>query len=283
MTPLGGAAHAATTAAQPGTAADRAQRATAADRAQRTTAARRGALPNLIVIGAMKCGTTALHDLLDRHPQVAMSEPKELNFFFGPDHAAPSWTAGNWPHGLDWYAGHFDPTSVVRGESSPGYTSPDHPGVAARIAGILPDARLVCLVRDPLVRAISQYDHHRAEGAERRPLRAALTDPHSQYVARGRYHALLEPFVAHFPREQLMVIAQEDLRADPTATVRRIVAFAGADPTLLPDLPSTPPGSHDDRLARLDPDLRRRLADAVRDDTQRLRALTGMALASWSV
>lgn len=162
-----------------------------------------GLLPNLIVIGAMKCGTTALHRYLDLHPDVAMSEPKELNFFIGPERLAegcepPAWLAGNWHRGLEWYARQFRP-APVRGEASPGYTSPSSPEAPERMARVLPGARLVYAVRDPVERAVSQYLHHRADGTERRPIEEALLDPSSQYVERGLYHARLEPYLKRFP------------------------------------------------------------------------------------
>ena len=81
------------------------------------------ALPTVVIIGAMKCGTTSLHRYLDLHPQAAMSRPKELNFFIGPVAAGSAdWARGNWHRGAAWYAAHFDPSAEVRGEASPGYT-----------------------------------------------------------------------------------------------------------------------------------------------------------------
>lgn len=73
------------------------------------------ALPNLVVIGAMKCGTSAVHRYLDGHPQIAMCGPKELNFFVGPEDAQ----AGNWYRGLDWYAAHFDASAPVAASLHP--------------------------------------------------------------------------------------------------------------------------------------------------------------------
>lgn len=198
-------------------------------------------LPNLVVIGAMKCGTTALHRLLDKHPQIAMSSPKELNFFFGPTDAphverppgmSPTradqlrWTRGNWHRGIEWYAQHFPP-AAVRGDSSPGYTSPDHPEVAARMAAALPAARLVYLVRDPIERALSQYRHHVAEGTERRPVGEALLDPRSQYIARGMYFERLRPFLEHYDRASITVVSQERLRARPGQTLRSLHRLLG--------------------------------------------------------
>src|ERR687894_2292944 len=78
----------------------------------------RHALPNLIVIGAQKCGTSVLHYYLSLHPEVSMSRPKELNFFI---------EERNWPRGLDWYKSQFDGDARVRGEASPNYTAyPQH-------------------------------------------------------------------------------------------------------------------------------------------------------------
>jgi hypothetical protein len=232
----------------------------------------------------MKCGTSALHRLLDRHPQVAMSRPKELNFFFGPARgpADGDWTPqGNWHRGEDWYARHFPADVPVRGESSPGYTSPDHPESAGRIAMLLPDARLVYLVRDPIVRAVSQYRHHRREGGEPRPLEEALLDPASQYLARSRYAERLDPFLTRFPREQIAVVATEDLRRAPGRTLARLFAFAGVDPGFGAHAVAEPAGAPDP--LDVDPRLRARLAAELRDDVARLRALVDAPFADWSL
>jgi hypothetical protein len=240
-----------------------------------------GALPTFVVIGAMKCGTTALHRMLGGHPGIAMSDPKELNFFLGgaqPADAGP-WEAGNWWRGLDWYAGHFPAHVPVRGESSPGYTSPDHPEVAARLADTLPAARLVYLVRDPIDRAVSQYEHHRRDGAESRPVMEAPLDPDSQYLARSRFHERLTPFLDHVPRERILVIAMEDLRHERDATLSRILSFLGAD--------ARRTGHAGQSVARrwTRPPLavRERFAAVVRDDVTRLRRFTGHRFARWSV
>jgi hypothetical protein len=249
-----------------------------------------GALPTVVIIGAMKCGTTALHGYLDRHPEIAMSGAKELNFFFGPDRppaVAPpygeprAWAAGNWHRGLRWYAAHFDPAMPVRGESSPGYTSPARPEVAARMAAHLPDAKLIYLVRDPVERALSQYRHHVAEGTERRSPAEALFDPDSQYLARSRYHERLAPFARHFCRTRIRVVALEDLVARRRRTLASLFGFLGVDGRYpwrgLPAPPATAAPADG-----TDP-LRRRLATALRDDADRLREFTGATYRSWSV
>src|SRR5205085_10467190 len=121
----------------------------APEQASLLRAGRRGAddrpvLPNLIVIGAAKCGTTSLHRYLDLHPEVAMSKTKQLHFFTEKE---------NWGRGLAWYESHFDTPAQVRGESTPAYSAwPVHRGVPERIARVVPDTRLIYLVRDPVER-----------------------------------------------------------------------------------------------------------------------------------
>ena len=94
-------------------------------------------LPNLIVIGAAKCGTTSLHEYLNEHPEISMSSEKELYFFVEEK---------NLGKGLAWYESQFDPSAPVRGESSPGYSAlPLYRGVPERMAETIPDAKLVVI------------------------------------------------------------------------------------------------------------------------------------------
>ena len=242
-------------------------------------------LPTAVVVGAMKCGTSALHTYLSTHPEISMSGLKEVNFFFGPAQspAGPPdtwWQHGQWHRGLDWYAAHFDARRPVRGESSPGYTDPSHPEVAARMAQVLPTARLVYLVREPVQRAVSQFQHHVRDGTERRPLAEALLDRRSQYVARSRYAERIMPFLDHFPHEQVLVVVQERLLADRRGELSRIFAHVGADPDFWhSDLRERVHvgDRHDD----VPEQVRRRFWDEVADDVTALRSLTGDDLAEW--
>jgi hypothetical protein len=276
----------------------------------------RGALPNLIVIGAMKCGTTSLHHYLDLHPQIQMSRPKELKFFIDEV---------NWPRGIDWYRRHFDPAAAVRGESSPQYAiHPRWQGVAERMHAVVPDAKLILLVRDPLERMLSHYMHARAFGDERREVSEALRDP--IYLDRSRYWMQLEVYLDHYRDEAILVASAESLRARRSETLRRVFGFLEVDEEfsspeferlwetsagkntkfrLLERAASLPLVRNSHRLPQgarwalerikystvggraerptLDEALREELLDGLRDDAARLRAFTGQEFPEWCV
>jgi hypothetical protein len=208
--------------------ADEAMCARARERytADRKSARRRrrkphAAMPNLIIIGGLKCGTTSIHHYLGLHPEIQMSKPKELNFFVAEL---------NWDLGLDWYASRFDDRFKVRGESSPHYTNlPRYEGVAERIRTHCPDARLIYMVRDPIKRILSHWMHATGAGYETRDMIEVLSDPDTQYVNRSRYWTQLQPYLEHFDRSQIEVITQEELQADRDGTMRKAFAYAGVD------------------------------------------------------
>jgi hypothetical protein len=185
------------------------------------TAETAGALPNLIVIGAQKCGTSGLHYYLGLHPEISTSSPKELNFFIAER---------NWPRGVDWYRAQFDSSAAVRVEASPNYTAyPQHKGVPERTAEVVPDARLLYIVRDPIERIAAHWVHNYSKGRHEGELEAILR-PQTSYIDRSRYAMQLERFLAVYPREQVLVLENEDLRAQRAKTLRTIFEFAGADP-----------------------------------------------------
>jgi hypothetical protein len=200
----------------------------------------RGALPNLVVIGTGRCGTTSLHHYLAQHPQIAMSRTKELRFFADvadldarPLHdplerAVVARSRGTWRRGLDWYRSQFDPRAPVRGESSPIYCHPWHRACVQRLAATLPDARLILCVRDPVERTLSAQRHRRAIGQDPRPADAALS-PDGLYASLSRYADHLEAYLRHFPAERILVVDQADLASRPRATLGEVFAFLGVD------------------------------------------------------
>jgi hypothetical protein len=179
-------------------------------------------LPNLVVIGAQKCGTSGLHYYLSLHPEIAMSTPKELNFFIAER---------NWGRGVDWYARHFDPDARVRGESSPNYTAyPHHAGVPERMHSLIPDARLIYLVRDPVERIAAHWVHNYAKRREKGDVAATIMHPNTTYVIRSQYYMQLRQFLNRFPAERILVLDQQDLRHRRAETLRKAFSFLGVDP-----------------------------------------------------
>jgi Sulfotransferase family len=183
-------------------------------------------LPTFFITGAPKCGTTSLHTYLDHHPQIAMSQKKETHFFVGPENIA--YPAKRIDRLAD-YEKLFDSTVEVRGEASPSYAEhPRHTGAPKRIKALIPDARFIYLVRDPIDRTISHYQHRVSMEGERRPLHEALSDlsdPYSPYICASLYASQLDRYLHHFPQERILVIDQADLLADRQATLREIFAF----------------------------------------------------------
>ena len=168
----------------------------------------------------MKCGTTSLHRYLDKHPDIAMSRDKELRFFHGKL---------KWKWGVDWYASQFASGTRIRGESSPGYTAKARlPGVPARMHSIVPDARLIYMVRDPIERVISHWIHSVSEGWEKRTFDVAAVE--ERYLNQSRYWSQISLYLEHYPRDRILVIEIHDLAENRAATLRRVYEFLDVDP-----------------------------------------------------
>lgn len=183
-------------------------------------------LPTFLVIGAMKCGTTSLYHYLAAHPQIFMSNLKEVDFFV---------EELSWRRGLEWYGRHFVPTRpehIAVGEASTSYTKhPRYRGVPSRIAQVLGSPRLVYVVRNPVDRIRSHYEHNVALGQERDSLPVAL-QRNSTYLDYSRYAMQVAQYMKLFPRDHLLVITAEDLRTKRAETLARVIRFVGADPTV---------------------------------------------------
>ena len=122
-------------------------------------------LPNLVIIGAMKCGTTSLHYYLDQHPDISMSAKKETNFF----------TPRGFDKGVEWYEQQFTGGTRICGEASPNYSYFDRfPGVPERMHSVIPEPRIIYMVRNPIRRILSQYVHECSAGRETKSLGDAV-------------------------------------------------------------------------------------------------------------
>lgn len=209
-------------------------------------------LPDFLIIGAQKSGTSSLFRYLGQHPQIRGSLPKEVHYFDGGfAGGTDTYTLGE-----DWYRTHFPlrrsmKPGQVAFEASPLYML--HPLAAGRIAALLPEVKLVAVLRNPTDRALSHYFHnvrnnalrHHAEGltpmqamaeedARLAPILAAADYKNEifrafSYKARGRYLEQLERYWGHFPRERLLVLRAEDLFEDPAGLMRELCDFLGIE------------------------------------------------------
>ena len=186
----------------------------------RASEARRPTLPNFLIIGAMKGGTTSLYHYLKEHPEVFMPETKELHYFVAEK---------NFRRGVEWYQRQFAKAGDVAaiGEASPDYAKyPIHQGIPERIARLLPEARLIYVIRHPLERIRSHYLHDVACGRERRPIGDAVPG-NEHFLAPTRYALQIDQYLDHFSRDQLLVVTSEQLRHDRDRTMRRVHRFIG--------------------------------------------------------
>lgn len=182
----------------------------------------KGNLPNLIIIGAMKCGTTSLHHYLNLHPEICMSREKELNFFI---------EERNWSRGIKWYKSHFLGQAKIYGESSPNYTRyPFFQGVSERMFSIIPEIKLIYILRDPIERIISHYTHFYSDGTENRSIEEALTELNNNfYLVRSQYFLQLEQYLKLFSDSNILIITSEELSNFPQITMKKIFQFLEVD------------------------------------------------------
>jgi hypothetical protein len=194
---------------------------------------RDGALPTFFIIGTPKAGTTSLHHYLGQHPGIQMSSTKEPNFFAPPLNPANERRRVS---SLDKYERLFDPAFEVRGEASTAYTEyPFRQGVPQRIKELVPSAKLIYLVRDPVARTLSHYHHLVASEGERKSLEETLSnlsDPRSPCICASLYALQLELYLRHFQQEKILVIDQAQLLSDRRSTLRRVFAFLDVDDTV---------------------------------------------------
>jgi len=156
-----------------------------------------------------------------------MSSPKELKFFVAER---------NWTKGLEWYESRFAQSgdAVAIGEASPIYSMAHaFAGVPERIASLIPDAKLIYVMRHPIERMKSHYLHRVAHGSERRPVERALRES-TGYLNTSRYAYQLEQYLEWFPREQIMLIRSEELRDRRLHTLQRVFGFLNIDTGWVP-------------------------------------------------
>ena len=254
-----------------------------------------GVLPDFLIIGAMKSGTTTLFRMLSSHEGVVEPATKEVQYFNQPD---------NYARGDAWYRAHF-PTHqamearsrelgyrALTGEATPAMSAPAYAPNAARL---VPDARLIVSLRDPVERAWSHYQHMRRHAI---PDRVSfpeaidreltwlergdrLTDDNYRkvaprlhrlgYINRGQYAEQLEHWFTHFSRDRFLILNFEQWTRDPEATASRLAEHVGLPPHRLPMSRANTGGY----ASRIPEESRERLTEHFRPWNRRLFELLG--------
>jgi hypothetical protein len=268
-------------------------------------------LPNFLVIGAPRAGTTWIYENLIRHPQVYVPHKKELHFF-----------DKDYDKGIDHYESFFArrKDEIAIGETTPAYlhgaySTRDIPSLIRRH---LPDVKLIASLRNPLERAYSRYWHSKAryESNVSLSFEDKLKD-RPEFIQEGFYANQLARYYEHFPKDQILVLLYDDMLSAPVQFMESIYAFIGVDPQFDAGLGSlhVNASAGKDRLAKskvkwvmsqmlthvgllsaadairkgnsvkippMNPETRRMLIDVYRDENARLGHLIGRELEAWN-
>jgi hypothetical protein len=248
-------------------------------------------LPDFLIIGAQKCGTTFLYQLLVQHPNVKPAFAKEVHYF-----------DLNYRRGDNWYRSHFplqmrESRTYITGEASPYYLF--HPHAPRRSSAVVPDAKLVVLLRNPVDRAYSHYQHQvkrviKGQAPETLPFEEAIeveerilpgevskmlrseyyassTHRARSYLSRGIYIDQLQAWSRFFPRKQMLIAKSEDLFSDTTNVLERMLDFLEI-PRWAPETYSIP---NKREYTGVGPLMRQRLDEYYKPHNQRLYEYLG--------
>jgi hypothetical protein len=253
-------------------------------------------LPSFIVVGGQRCGTNSLYEYIAAHPLVGRALPlPEVHFFDVSFHRGVGWYRGHFPvkYRPSWRKGSAG--QRITGESSPYYMF--HPLAIQRIAECLPKVKLIVLLRNPVDRAYSHFNHERARGHEPYSFQEAIArekdrlqgeeekiladhsyrsfnHQHFSYLSRGVYVDQLERILAYHSGERILVLSSEELFTEPRQTHLRTLEFLGLPVLPLARYPQLNPGTY----TGLNPTLRRRLSEHFGEENERLYRLLGRDL-----
>ena len=227
-----------------------------------------GSLPDFVIIGAQRCGTTAFYDLLTKHPHVEPAAIRELHYFDRPD---------RFDKGAEWYRRCFPPPRwkngrrSITGEKTPYYLF--HPHVPQRMAEVIPRARLIVMLRNPVDRAYSHYQHDLSlKRKHPGTFEEVIERRDSSYLPRGIYVDQLLRWYEYFSKEQMLVLKSEDFFGRTTETLRQVEDFLGLSHQQL----VLPARKSSDRYQPMDPATRRRLEAYFGPHNQRLYEYLGV-------
>lgn len=224
--------------------------------ATRVRTARLRTLPDLLIIGAQRSGTSSLYKYLGRHPNVAPSLRKEIQYFSVDYLEGESWYRAHFPLSVRRWLAHLLRRPFVTFEATPDYVF--DPRAPQRARALVPNAKLIVMLREPAERAVSHYHHSVRSGLEDLDIEAGLRAEKERldgeveraladasypalalrrysYVARGRYAEQLERWLEHYPRDQVLVLRSEALFTQPEETFARILDFVGLPPWQPPE------------------------------------------------
>lgn len=207
-------------------------------------------LPSFLIIGAAKCGTTSLYNYLLQHPQVLPCFTKEVHYFDYNYHKGEQWYRSHFPLRSETErCGEANGAPCATGESSPYYLA--HPLAPERVRRDMPSVKLICMLRNPVDRAISSYNNQvrlgietlkdfesaidseedRIHGHEERlradPSFSSFEHKYFSYFKRGCYADQLQNWFSHFPKEQVLVLQSEPFFTHPSGAFRQVVDFLG--------------------------------------------------------
>ena len=206
-------------------------------------------LPEFLIIGAQKSGTSSLHSYLCQHPQLFSSPyKKEIHYFSTLKFNQKE----KFENGEHWYRAHFPRQREMCNGSMTFETTPDyifHPPVPARIHALSPEMKLIALLRNPTERAISNYFMENRKNREPLPMLEAFQQEEARieravkeqdynnqfyidtaYKSRGRYAEQLARFLVFFPAKQILLLSSEELFSDPYGSLRKVYDFLDVDP-----------------------------------------------------
>lgn len=241
---------------------------------------------DFIIIGAPKCGTTTLYHYLNQHPQILEAIFKELKYFETRLSEQKS----------DYYFAHFPPTpedkSFITGEGNPAcfYNNYSGRNSAQHIFNILPNIKLIALLRNPVDRAISQYHHWQKLGIETRSLESIIESEReklqgiseltpeiyaqtgSGYLTKSLYFFYVKQWLSIFPREQILILKTEDFAQEPALIMNRVFEFLELPQYSIDSKKRQNVGSYDP----ISPDMRRRLSRFFQPYNRKLEEYLGM-------
>lgn len=258
-------------------------------------------LPTFLIIGAMKSGTSSLYNYLKKHPEVFMARAKAstktIHYFC---------ERRNLHKGRDWYESLFETDSPERykayGEASGSYSKyPGFKNVPEQIHALVPDIKLIYIVRDPVERTISHHSHLVLTGRIESSLAETLKDFDIGIVNTSRYFMQIEHYLPYFSRDQFHIVCSEEMRDNRKATLQDVFRFIGVDDSFytrdydkvhhstetkarkLKTRPkrNMPELTGDFVQETLDPELKQRLIAYFRPDVQALKAFSGQSFSKW--